>query len=122
MEKGVYFVIASGITDDGRQRALLLHLIGPDTQEIFETLTDQGNTYGESMQALDTHFSVQKNIPFETSKFHQAKQHSQESIEQFITRLRKLSLHCEYDNKTDEQIRDQVIATCSSNKFCKRTY
>ena len=55
-----YFVIASGITDDGRQRALLLHLIGPDTQEIFETLMDQGNTYDETMQVLDTHFSVQK--------------------------------------------------------------
>ena len=55
------------------------------------------------MQVLDTHFSVHKNIPFERSKFHQAKQLSQESIEQFITRLRKLSLHCEYDNKTDDR-------------------
>jgi hypothetical protein len=29
-----YFVIASGITDKGQKRALLLHLVGTDTQEF----------------------------------------------------------------------------------------
>ena len=37
-------MIASGITDDGRQRGLILHLIGPDTQKIFETTTSVNST------------------------------------------------------------------------------
>ena len=34
-----YFVLASGIQEDNRKRAILLHLVGQETQEIFETLT-----------------------------------------------------------------------------------
>ena len=33
-----YFVTASGVRDDGRRKALLLHLVGLQTQEVFETL------------------------------------------------------------------------------------
>lgn len=44
-------------------------------------------------------------------------QNNSEPIEQFVTRLRKLSLYCEYGDKTDEHIRDQVIASCTSTKL-----
>ena len=52
--------------------------------------------------------------------FHQARQKSGESIEQFVKRLRKLAATCEYGDTTNEQIRDQVIATCTSSKLRKR--
>ena len=114
-----YFVIASGITDDNRKTALLLHLGGAEIQEIFETLTVAENTYEHALTALNDHFKVKKNIPFERSKFLQANQESNESIEQFVTRLRKLSLYCEYTDNT-EQIRDRVVVACSSTKLRKR--
>ena len=34
-----YFLQTSGITNDNRKLALILHIEGPDTQDIFETLT-----------------------------------------------------------------------------------
>ena len=43
-----------------------------------------------------------------------AKQQDAESIEQYVTRLRTLVKFCEYGDKTDEHIRDQVIATKKS--------
>ena len=67
---------------------------------------------------MNTYFSVKKNIPYERSVFHNSKQDSNESIEQFVTRLRKLSMHCEYGNQL-EQHRDQIISSCQS-KFRKR--
>jgi len=57
-----YFVEASDINNNNRKRSLLLHLLGPATQEIFETLPEQGETYDQAIQALDKHFSV-KGIP-----------------------------------------------------------
>ena len=33
-----YFVGALGITSDARKKATLLHLVGPEVQEIFKTL------------------------------------------------------------------------------------
>ena len=43
-----------------------------------------------------------------------------ESIEQYITRLRTLTLYCEYQAQLDEQLRDQIIAICTFSKLRKR--
>ena len=82
-----YFLGASGITNDARKKAVLLHMIGLEGQEIFETLSPTGDSYEHALEALGDHFSVRKNIPFERSVFHQAKQKPGESVEQFVTRL-----------------------------------
>uniref|UniRef100_A0A7M5UIV2 CCHC-type domain-containing protein n=1 Tax=Clytia hemisphaerica TaxID=252671 RepID=A0A7M5UIV2_9CNID len=111
-----FFVAAAAVNDDNRKRSLLLHLMGTASQEIFETLPNQGDTFDQAIAALDAHFSVKKSVPYERSVFHNAKQEPQESIEQYITRLRKLTTHCEYGESTDDQIRDQVIASCRSSK------
>ena len=39
-----YFLGASGIRNDARQKAMLLHMVGPETQEVFETLTPEDDT------------------------------------------------------------------------------
>ena len=104
-----YFHIASGITSDSKKKSLLLHLVGSGTQEIFDTLVNTGTTYEEALAALDQHFEVRKNIPFERSKFHQAKQESSESIEQYVTRLRQLCKHCEYTDTDEECCINEVI-------------
>ena len=51
--------------------------------------------------------NLEKNIPFERSMFCGVKQQPSETIEQYITRLHQLSLHC----------RDQVIPSCTSTKL-----
>jgi len=114
-----YFVIASGVTSENRKKALLLHLAGRETQDIYETLTPAGNSYQNTLDALNGHFQVKKNVTFERSKFLSAKMNSSESTEQFITRLRKLSINCEYTDLED-QIRDRVVVACHSNKLRKR--
>jgi len=75
-----FFVKAAAINDDVRKRSLLLHLMRPASQEIFETLQDQSESFAEAIAALDAHFSVKKNVPYERSVFHSAKQETHESI------------------------------------------
>ena len=94
-----------------------LHLVGIETQEIFETLQDTGNTYDQAIAKLNEHFNVKKNIPYERSVFREAKQKTNESLDQFITRLRKLTRYCEYGNNVNDEIRDQVLHTCKSTKL-----
>ena len=48
-----YFLVASNVTDKKRQRALLLHLAGPEVQEVFETLTETGDDYDTALAKLD---------------------------------------------------------------------
>ena len=94
-------------------------MTGPETQEVFDTITPADNMYDKALEVLNTHFSVKKNIPVERSVFYQARQKQGESTEQFVSRLRKLASTCERGDQTNDQIRDQVIATCSSSSFVK---
>ena len=63
------------------KKNMLLHLVGSETQEIFDALADTRDTFDTALTALSNHFSVQKNVPYEQSKFHQAHQEQGESIE-----------------------------------------
>ena len=80
-----HFLDASRITSDTRKKAM--HMAGPQTQEVFETLNPVDNTYDKALEVLNTHVAVNKNIPFECSLFRQARQKQGESTEQFVTHL-----------------------------------
>lgn len=116
-----YYIRASGITDQKQKRAILLHLAGPDVQDIFETLNDTGDDYKTALEKLNEHFQPCKNIPFERHVFRQAFQAPDESIDAFVTRLRTLSKTCQFvDNVSQEMIRDQVIEKCTSTALRRR--
>ena len=51
-----YYLCASGVTDQKQKRAVLLHLAGPDVQEIFETLPNTGDDYKTALEKLNEYF------------------------------------------------------------------
>ena len=83
-------------------------------------MQDSENTYDQAITKLNEHFNIKKNIPYERSVFREAKQETNESLDQFITRLRKLTTYCEYGNNVNDEIRDEVIHTCKSTKLQTR--
>ena len=87
-----------------------------EIQEIYEMLQDTGGKYEEALAKLDEHFDIKKNVPL----FREAKQESQESLDQFITKSRKLTTYCEYVVFVNNEIRDQVIHKCKSSKLRTR--
>ena len=97
-------------------------MVGQETQDIYDTINKEereGTLYKTSLEALGQHFCIKKNIPFEKSIFRAAKQLEKESIEQYITRLQQLAQYCEYGNKIENNIRDQIISSCLSSKLRK---
>ena len=52
---GVYFLIACGITDPKQKRAVLLHVAGPEVQDVFTTLQDTGEDYAAALTRLTAH-------------------------------------------------------------------
>jgi len=42
--------IASGITDTKQKRGVLLHLAGPEVQDVFATLQDTGEDYATALE------------------------------------------------------------------------
>jgi hypothetical protein len=85
-------------------------------QDIFFTLPEgEGDdVYDKAVNALDNYFKPQANVPYERSVFRSMAQSENETIEQYITRLRQRAETCEFGNQEtiDERIRDQIIDKC----------
>ena len=96
-----------------QQRALFLYQAGPETQEIFETLTETGEDYKTAQEKLDAYFSPKKNVDYEIFQFRKVVQQPSETVEQFATRLRKMASNCEFHD-TDKEIKAVIIQNCQS--------
>ena len=95
---------------------MLLYQAGPETQDIFDTLTETGTDYATAKAKLDEYFSPKKNVNYEVFRFRQATQQPTESVEQFATPLRKLSLNCEFQD-VDSEIKSAIIQNCTSKSL-----
>ena len=114
-------MVALNITDDARQKALLLHYMGDETNDIFDTLTvpdptDDQTTMSVAIQALTDHFAPKQNIEYEIYKFRQAQQHKDEEFSTFLTHLRQLSINCNF-HEVDRELKTQIIQGCSSSRL-----
>ena len=114
-----YYIAASGISDKKQQRAILLHLAGPEIQDIFDTLEETGNDLETALSKLTDYFEPRKNIPFERHNFRQTKQAQGETIEQYAIRLKHQVQFCDYGSP-DDMIRDQIIEQCLSTQLRRR--
>ena len=105
------------MTDKGQKRALLLYLLGTNVQEIFETLPDTAadNDYDRAITCLNTYFKPKANVPFERRVFRKSSQNLEETVDQYATRLKKLALTCDFEDKKDDMIRDQIIDKCKND-------
>ncbi|CAC5405118.1 unnamed protein product [Mytilus coruscus] len=112
-----YYMTASGVSEGGQKRALLLHLIGQDAQDIFETFTDTGDSFEDAVVKFDQYFLPKKNQPVERHVFRKCKQNENESIDSYVTRLKNLAKTCDFGTMLNDAIRDQVIDMCYSTKL-----
>ena len=96
------YLVATNITNEGQKQAMLLYQAGLDTQDIFDTLTETGTNYVTTKAKLNEYYSPKKNVNYKVFHYCQATQQPTESVEQFTTRLQKLSLNCEFCNVDSE--------------------
>ena len=80
------FLLASGITDTKRQRALLLYTAGPRVREIFKQIPNNGdeNNFNTAKEKLTEYFQPQTNRRYEVYRFRQTKQNQEESLDHSI--------------------------------------
>ena len=117
------FVTSRRVVADKQKVALLLHTGGIDLQDLFYSLVPEAEdneiTYEHCVQRLNDHFTHQVNIPFERHMFRQLQQLSNETVDQFVARLRQKAVSCGFAN-VEEAIRDQVIEKGSSTHIRRK--
>ena len=114
---GKGLIIQEGKDDNKqRRRALLLRCAGPDVLDIFSTLPNTGTAkdYGKAVTALNNYFVPKVNTAYARHTFRQLTQKPGETIQHFVTRLRSALKDCGYGTDTDNQIREEILAKCTS--------
>ena len=73
---------------------------------------------------LNKYFKPQANVPYERLCFRETSQLANETVEQFVTRLRQKTQTREFGDAAtvDEQIRDQVISKCLSHELRRKLF
>ena len=102
------YVLGKGITNDSQKRGLLLHTAVLEVQVCF-TLVPNGKekNYAGTFKVLDDYFIRKANEPFKRHLFHQISQSSDETVDQFVCRLRQRAASCGFGEWEDEYITDR---------------
>lgn len=119
-----YFLEANAITDEGRKRATLLAVCGIKTLSIIRTLVSPKNTsdfkYDELILLLKQHFCPKSSEIFRRFKFHKRVQSKHESVNSYVTDLRKLAEDCNFGDTLSERLRDQIVCGLYDDDVQKR--
>lgn len=112
-------MLAINIENNKRQIALLLHFVGEDTLDIFDTLPDTEAADGEdhldkAVNAMTAHFAPKQNREYEVYKFRQEKQDTGEDITSYHTRLKRLAQTCQFADN-EREIKTHIIQHCESS-------
>ncbi len=106
--------------DDNRRRALLLHYAGERVHDIYEVEKgDTGNTYKDVKDVLTNYFKPKCNIQLEIYNFRKCVQLEGQSLDEYVTELRRLAQTCKFTD-VDGEILSQLIQHCTSNRLRRR--
>lgn len=118
------YLSASGLDGraEDRKIAVLLHCIGEDALEIYNTLDityadDENKTMEEVLTAFEKYCAPRKNTVFERHQFwtHQFSEHT--TIDKFVTELRQKARTCEFKQSEDLMIRDKIVFSMSDTRL-----
>uniref|UniRef100_A0A224Z9X1 RNA-directed DNA polymerase n=1 Tax=Rhipicephalus zambeziensis TaxID=60191 RepID=A0A224Z9X1_9ACAR len=122
VERFQNFLVACNITSDTRKKALLLHYVGEEVYDLFQSLPastlETTSEYEAAKAKLDAHFAPRINPTFAVYRFRQTKQNVGESLDAFYARLRQLARHCGFAD-ADLEIKSQIILATSSSRLRK---
>lgn len=102
--------------DSQRKVALLLHHMGSEALEIFHSFNVDLDsvTYDDLVEKFNTHFLPKVNLVMERHKFFTRMQLEGETIDEYMTVLKNLSLTCEFKTLREELVRDIFVCGLSS--------
>ena len=111
------YITGVNIRDNKRKKAILLHFLGEEGQDLYETLKGTepaDNQYEHAIEKFNEYFLPKKNIPFERHIFNSRSHLKSETVAAYTSRLRILAKSCEFDTLEEQMIRDHIVQTCSS--------
>ena len=116
------YMTASGrdAKPDTVKSATFLHVAGPEALEVFNTLTfdneDDQKKLSVLMEKFEEYCTPRRNVTWERHVFNTRRQQPGETIDQYVTDLKKKAKSCEFGDLNDSLIKDRVVCGILSDK------
>ncbi|KAK3737631.1 hypothetical protein QZH41_006456 [Actinostola sp. cb2023] len=83
--------------------------MGKECLQNLKLTEDERKDVKTCVQALAAHFKPKRNVVYERYVFNLCAQNDQETTDEFVNRIRKLTSSCEFGTLTEELIRDKLV-------------
>lgn len=108
-----------------KKKLMFLTLLGNDGYVLVRDLCTPykpiDKSYDTLKEMLSNYINPKPNVLTERYKFKERKQGSEETINQFVTALKKFSQYCEFGANLDDSLGDQVVYGIRDNNI-KKTF
>ena len=81
------YLDGSGVSNAAQKKAILLHVVGKSSRDIYYTMKKDDDNYDAVKKAFSDYFAPMKNTDYEIFNFGQMKQRDSESVDDFVIRL-----------------------------------
>lgn len=93
--------------------AVLLNCIGDKALKIYNTFefeeSKKTQKFASIVKKFESHFVPAINVTYERYLFFTREMKENESVDEYVTQLKHLSLNCEFDKLNDSLIKDRLI-------------
>lgn len=117
---------ANDIDDEDKQKAILLTCIG---SVAFDKICDavlpeepDAKSLAELLTLLNTHFNPAPSRAIARRRFYERCRLPGESVETFLTELRRLSKHCAFNTYLDDMICDRLMMGVNNTRIQNRLF
>lgn len=120
------YMTATGIDrkDDNIKSSTFLHVIGPESLEIFNTFTfdndDDKKKLKPIMDKFESYCNPRKNLTYERHIFNTRIQQTGETIDAYVTDLKNKAALCEFGTLKESLIRDRIVCGVKSDEVRAR--
>ena len=101
--------------DDEIQAATLKTIMGKECRQTLSRLelsNADKKRPSKILEKLEEYFAPTRNVLYERYLFHSAQQQRNETVDQYIIRLRHLAESCKFGALHDEMLRDRLVLGC----------
>ncbi len=114
LERLDQWFIANGLEEDNaKRRAILLSNIGARGYKLLRCLSQnkpQEKTYAQLKELLLEHINPPPNVISQRFLFHRRERRTGETVKTYVAELRKLSEHCNFGERLEEDLRDKFVS------------
>ena len=116
-ERFEMYLLANGVTEGDLKRAVFLSTIGSSAYKLLRSLVGEEvktMSLADLSKAMKDHLKPAPNVIAERFRFFKRDRQSGESVNAYITELRRLSEHCEFKTELNTYLRDRFVCGLNS--------